>query len=135
MERSLQGGQKSFRSSVAAVRRAWLEAVKAGDFERLASMVTDDVVVVHGNGRCVHGKDELKLDFLNGFKKFALSQKVSSAKVLHRGRWAVDIADVESTLTPTGGGNPSVVQSTTVTVLAQQSDGQWRVARVVGMLN
>jgi uncharacterized protein (TIGR02246 family) len=135
MERSRKGGQKSFLSSVAAVRRAWLEAVKAGDFERLATMVTDDVVVVHGNGRCVHGKDELKMDFLNGFKKFTISQRVSSANILHRGRWAFDIADVESTLIPTGGGDPSIVHSTTVVVLAQQSDGQWRVARVVGMLN
>jgi ketosteroid isomerase-like protein len=37
-------------SSIAAVRQAWLEAVKAGDVEWLASLVTDDVVVVHGNG-------------------------------------------------------------------------------------
>ena len=134
MEKSRKGGQESFLSSVAAVRHAWLEAVKAGDSGRLATMVTDDVVV-HGNGRCVHGKDELEMDFLNGFKKFTVSQKVSSAKTLHRGRWAFDIADVQSTLIPTGGGDPSIVHSTTVVVLAQQSDGQWRVARVVGMLN
>lgn len=51
-------------SSIAAVRQAWLDAVRAGDAERLAAMVTDDVVVVHGNGRCVHGRDELKTDFL-----------------------------------------------------------------------
>lgn len=135
MERSRKGGQKSFLSSGAAVRLTCLEAVKAGDFERLATMVIDDVVVVHGNSRCVHGKDELKMDFLNGFKKSTISQKVSSANILHRGRWASDIADVESTLIPTGGGDPSIVHSTTVVVPAQQSDGQWRVARVVGMLN
>jgi uncharacterized protein (TIGR02246 family) len=135
MEQSRKGDERSLLSSVAAVRRAWLEAVRAGDFERLAAMVTDDVVVVHGDGRCVRGKDELKMDFLNGFKRFTIGQTVSSAKILHRGRWAFDIADVESTLIPIGGGDPSIVHSTTVVVLARQSDGQWRVARVIGMLN
>lgn len=47
-------------SKIAAVREAWLAAVKAGDANRLAEMVTDDVVVVHGNGRCVGGKEEVK---------------------------------------------------------------------------
>jgi ketosteroid isomerase-like protein len=37
-------------SSIAAVRQAWLDAVRAADAERLATVVTDDVVVVHGNG-------------------------------------------------------------------------------------
>jgi hypothetical protein len=30
-----------------------------------AELVTDDIVVVHGNGSCVRGRDELKTDFLN----------------------------------------------------------------------
>jgi len=81
----------SVASSVAAVRQAWLDAVRAGDVERLAAMVTDDVVVVHGNGRCVHGKDELKADFLKGFESFSIEQDVSSAEVVVRGRWAFEM--------------------------------------------
>ncbi|HEY4051357.1 MAG TPA: DUF4440 domain-containing protein, partial [Acidobacteriaceae bacterium] len=56
-------------SKIAAIREAWLAAVKAGDANRLADMVTDDVVVVHDNGRCVCGKQELKADFLDGFAR------------------------------------------------------------------
>ena len=41
----------SVASSVAAVRQAWLDAVRVGDVKRLAAMVTGNVVVVHGNGR------------------------------------------------------------------------------------
>ena len=68
----------STASSLAAVRQAWLDAVRVGDAERLAAMVTDDVVVVHGNGRCVRGRDELKADFLKGFEAFSIEQSVSA---------------------------------------------------------
>jgi ketosteroid isomerase-like protein len=56
-------------SKIAALREAWIAAVKASDADRLSAMVTDDVVVVHGNGRCVCGKDELKVDLLKGFER------------------------------------------------------------------
>jgi ketosteroid isomerase-like protein len=34
--------------------------VKANDADRLSAMVTDDVVVIHGNGRCLHGRTSLR---------------------------------------------------------------------------
>ncbi len=71
-------------SSIAALRQAWLDAVRAGEVERLASLVTDDVVVVHGNGRCVQGRDELKRDFAKAFERFTIEQTVSSAEVVFR---------------------------------------------------
>jgi uncharacterized protein (TIGR02246 family) len=125
----------SVASSVAAVRQAWLDAVRAGDVERLAAMVTDDVVVVHGNGRCVHGKDELKADFLKGFESFSIEQDVSSAEVVVRGRWVFEIAEVESRLTPRCGGESTRVHSTTIVALNRQSDGSWKIGRVLGMLD
>lgn len=45
--------------------RSGLGAVRAGDAGRLAELESGDIVVVHGNIRCVPGKDELKMDFLN----------------------------------------------------------------------
>ena len=128
-------GSNSVASSVAAFRQAWLDAVRAGDVERLAAMVTDDVVVVHGNGRCVRGRDELKTDFLKAFEAFSIEQNVSSAEVVVRGRWAFEIAEVESRLTPQGGGESTHVHSTTIVALKRQSDGSWKVGRVLGVLD
>jgi ketosteroid isomerase-like protein len=34
-------------SRIAALRQAWLEAVRAADAERLAALVAEDIVVVH----------------------------------------------------------------------------------------
>jgi ketosteroid isomerase-like protein len=36
----------STSSSIDAIRQAWLDAIRAADVERLAALVTDDVVVV-----------------------------------------------------------------------------------------
>jgi len=124
----------SVNSPIAAVRQAWLEAVRAGDVERLASLVTDDVVVVHGNGRCVCGREELRGDFLKGFEAFSIEQDVSNPEVVVRGQWAFEISEVESTLTPHGGGEATHVHSTTVVALRHQADGSWKVGRVVGLV-
>jgi len=137
MIKSLSGTEDrdSAASSVAALRQAWLDAVRAGDVERLASLVTDDVVVVHGNGRCVQGRDELMMDFAKAFERFTIEQTVSSAEVIFRGRWAFEIAEVKSTLSPLGGGDALHVASTTVVALAHQPDGAWKIGRVVGVID
>jgi uncharacterized protein (TIGR02246 family) len=121
--------------SIAAVRQRWLEAVGAGDAERLVAMVTDDVVVVHGNGRCVHGRDELKADFLKSFQAYSIEQKVSSTEIVVRGRWALEISEVESNLASLSGGESAQFHSTTVVALNREADGSWKVGRVLGLVD
>jgi uncharacterized protein (TIGR02246 family) len=122
-------------SKIAALREAWIAAVKANDADRLSAMVTDDVVVVHGNGRCVSGKDDLRADFLKGFERFRIDQKVSSADVTFRDKCAFEIGEVESKLTPVLGGVQIHAHSRTVVVLLRQSDSSWKVARVLGLID
>ena len=122
-------------SSIAAIRKAWLDAVSVGGAERLAAVVTDDVVVVHGNGRCLHGRDELKTDFLKSFEAYSIEQNVSSAEVVVRGQWAFEISEVESRLTPRLGGESKHVHSVTIVALNRQSDASWKVGRVLGVLD
>ncbi len=121
-------------ASIAAVREAWRDAISAADVERLAAMVTDDVVVVHGDGRCVRGREELKADLLKAFEACSIEQRVQSAEVVVRGGWAFEIAEVETRLTPHHEGNVTHVHSTTVVALNQQSDGSWKVGRVLGLV-
>lgn len=48
------------QARIAAVRQDGVQAVRDGDAERLANLVTDDVVAVLKNGRCITGKEALK---------------------------------------------------------------------------
>jgi uncharacterized protein (TIGR02246 family) len=129
------GSDELVGSSIAALRRDWLDSVRAGDVERLASIVADDIVVVHGNGRCVRGKDELKADFLKGFEAFSINQNVLSAEVAARGHWAFEISEVQTELTSHTDGNLKQFRSTAVIAFRRQSDGSWKVARVLGLMD
>ena len=124
-----KGDNSLLLESIDAVQQAWLDAIKAADVERLATLVTDDVVVVHGTGRCVRGRDELKMDLRNAFKAFSVEQSVSTAGLVVRGSWALEIADMETKLTPRSGGEGMLFHSTTVTALNRQPDGSWKIGR------
>ena len=122
-------------AAIAYVQLDWLNAVAAANVERLVAMVTDDIVVVHGNGRCLHGKDELREDFQRGFEAFSIHQSASPVEVIVRGRWAFDASEIDTELIPRSGAEPKLVHSTAVTALHQQPDESWRVARVLGVFD
>jgi uncharacterized protein (TIGR02246 family) len=125
----------SDRFKIAAFRQAWLAAVKAGNADSIAEMLTDDVVVVHGNGRCVFGKEGVKADFSDAFKRFVVDQSVSPTEVIVGEKWAFEISEVESDLTPVQGGQAMHTHSRTVVVLSRQPDASWKVCRVLGLLD
>jgi uncharacterized protein (TIGR02246 family) len=130
-----QQNADSAGSAIEAVRESWLDALRTGDVERLGTLVTDDVVVVHGTGRCVSGREELMADFRNAFGAFSIEQSVSPVELVVRGSWALEIADANTELAPRSGGVPMLVQSTTVTGLKRQPNGSWKVGRVLGVLD
>jgi ketosteroid isomerase-like protein len=113
-------------------RLGW--TVRASDAEPLAAMVTDDVGVGNGNGRCVCSQEELEEDFLKGFEACSIEQSVSKAEVVVRGTSAFEISEVESRLRPLRGGEATHVRSTTVVAFSQQRDGSWKVGRVLGLV-
>ncbi len=121
--------------AIVAVRNAWLAAIKARDADALTALVTDDVVVVHGNGRCVVGKNAVEADFLAGFANFLVDQEVTFAEITFVGNYVLDIAEVTTSLTPVAGGQAMNVRSQAVTILRSQPDGSWKVARVVGLID
>lgn len=89
---------------ITALREAWLSAVRSADADRLASLVTDDVMVIHRDGRWVRGRNELKADFLKAFEFCRIDQQVVDPEIAIRGDWAFEIAKVDSALTPACGG-------------------------------
>jgi len=72
---------------ISALRQAWLATVRSADIGRLASLVAEDVVVVHGDGRCIRGKDEFEADFLKAFESFRIDQRVVDPEITIRGDW------------------------------------------------
>jgi ketosteroid isomerase-like protein len=131
---SSQSDIASDLSKIAAVREAWISAVKDSDVDRLISMVTDDVVGVFGNRRCASGKEELKAAFISGFGRFDIERRVVSAEVLIRDKWAFEIDEMEDKSTPVRGGTQIRAHLETIVVFERQLDASWKVARLVDLL-
>jgi uncharacterized protein (TIGR02246 family) len=119
---------------IAAVRQDWVQAVRDGDAERLANLVTDDVVAVLKNGRCITGKEALKAEFRHVFALYDVERKILSSGVLMRDRWVLELDEMDSTMTPRDG---MEIQAhvKTVIVYARQADGEWKVARLMELLD
>jgi len=119
------------KSNIAAVRAAWVLAVKDSDADRLADLVTFDVVVVHADGRCTTGKNALKNFLLGAFDQFNVEGKVSSSEIIAHGIWAVEIDEIETRRTRVD--SPMSVDShfRAVFVFSRQLDDSWKIARVI----
>jgi uncharacterized protein (TIGR02246 family) len=121
-------------SKIAALRKAWSAALQGEDANGLAALMTDDIVFVNGNGRCVSGKEKLQEDIRNRFERFDFERRSSRAELVVRDRWAIEIAEVESNLVAVRGGIQVHANSKTVIAFARQPDASWKVARILELL-
>ena len=112
----------------------WTAAVEAGDVEGLGRMMTEDIVVIHGNGRLICGKEAVMNDFACSLSEFSVQQTVEPEEIIVAGEWAFDRANVHTTIKSRKGGDTKEFDSRTVTILRKQGDAAWRVARVLGVL-
>jgi len=113
----------------------WTAAVEAGDVEVLGQLMTEDIVVIHGNGRLVRGKEAALNDFARSLKDFSVQQTVQPEETIVAGEWAFDRAKVHTTIKSRKGSDTKQFDSRTVTILRRQSGAGWRVARVMGAIS
>jgi len=112
----------------------WTAAVEAGDIERLGALMTEDIVVIHGNGRLVCGREAVLSDFARSLQDFTIQQSVESEETIVAGEWAFDRAKVHTAISSRKGSETKQVDSRSVTILRKQSGLGWLVARVVGVI-
>jgi uncharacterized protein (TIGR02246 family) len=116
----------------AAVR--WTAAVEAGDIEQLGQLMTEDIVVIHGNGRLVRGKEAVMNDFARSLEDFSVQQRVEPEEIIVAGEWAFGRAKVHTTISSRKSCDTKQFDSRSVTILRKQSSLGWRVARVIGVI-
>jgi uncharacterized protein (TIGR02246 family) len=112
----------------------WTAAIEAGNLEQLAQLMTDDIVVIHGNGRVVSGKKAVMDDFAQSVRSFVVQQTVDSEETVIAGEWAFDRANVHTAMCSREGGDTNHFDSRTVTILRKKSLG-WCVARAIGVVD
>lgn len=112
----------------------WIESVASANVDKLANLMTTDIVVIHGNGRTLEGRDAVLADFAQSFKDFRIEQSIDFEETVVAGTWAFDRATVHTTITQLSGGDRMELQSRTMTILRKQESGDRRVGRAIGVI-
>ena len=123
------------QTKIAAVRQTWMQAVRDGDTNRLTDFVTDDVVAVLKDGRCICGKEALKGVFQHVFGLYDVERRILSSRVVTRDGWAIELDELESTMTPVNNDRDIYTHVKTVVVFGRQTDGGWKIARLMELLD
>lgn len=119
---------------IAAVREAWLEAVRRSDAEALAPLVTEDVLVVHPNGRCSSGRAAVVEEFRAFFAQHSSEQQLTAVETVVDRDWAFERGTMVTTVTCRTSGEQRQVTSHVLNLL-RRTPGGWQVARVISVLN
>ena len=127
MNRGANGCHDLDISKIAAVRAAWISAAKASDVNGLIALVTDDIVVVNGNGKTATGVEALRAVLAHDFALSDLELRDSSAE------WAIEFCEVDRMVSGVKSGRPVPTHSRIIAVFARQPDASWKVARVIGL--
>jgi uncharacterized protein (TIGR02246 family) len=110
----------------------WLDASKAGDTEKVLSLMTEDVVfLVTGQppmrGKAAFAASQAALKSA----KLEATGEIQEIKVL--GDWAYMWTRLSVVITPAGGATPTKRAGNTLSILRRQADG-WVIARDANML-
>jgi uncharacterized protein (TIGR02246 family) len=116
------------------VAHRWAAAVRERNTRELAALMTDDVVVIHGDGRVVAGREAVLADFAVAFDRFHVDQTMEFEETIVAGEWAVDRANVSTALLALESRETRHVLSRTLTILRKDDTGGWRVARTMGVI-
>ena len=118
-------------SKIVSIRAAWVSAVKASDIDSLIALGTDDIAVVYGSGKCVCGKDALRVNLVHDLRVFDIEPLDSYEEIAFHGNWAVEFIETDRTLTAIRGGIQVKSHSKMVVLYSRRHDGSWKVARVI----
>lgn len=127
---SMQNDEQEIRNLVAT----WMAATRAGEIEKVLSLMSDDVVflitgqpVMHKAGFAAAALGQST----NDAPKFDGTSEIQEIKIL--GDWAFMWTKLTVAITPPGGGQSMIRAGHTLSILKKQN-GKWVLARDANML-
>lgn len=133
VENTVNSGHDLDICKIAAIRAAWISAVKASDIDGLIALASDDIVVVYGNGKTSIGIDAMRSHLMHDFGLFDVEPRDSSTEIIVHDKWAIEFCEVDRTVSTVKAGAGVHTHSRIVAVFSRQPDASWKVARVVGL--
>ena len=116
------------------VHSTWIDAVNAGDLDRLLNLMADDVVFL-GPGRAPIGRDGFSAVFSAAHQQARIRCGSELEEVVVVGEVAYTRSRDSLTVSPRAGGEESRLAGDRITVYRKQPDGRWVLARDANVLS
>jgi uncharacterized protein (TIGR02246 family) len=105
----------------------WMEASKSGNIAAVLDLMTDDIVFMVP-GREPFGKDEFRAQS-EAMSEVEIDGRAEIRELRIVGDWAWVRNHIDLTITPSAGGEPVRRSGYTLSILARDADGNWRLRR------
>jgi uncharacterized protein (TIGR02246 family) len=110
------------------VHSTWIDAVNAGDLDRLLALMADDVVfLTPGHSPC--GRDGFSANFSAAHQQVRIRCISELEEVVVVGKVAYTRSRDALSVTPRDGGEARQLAGHRITVYRKQPDGRWLLAR------
>ena len=110
------------------VHSTWIDAVNAGDLDRLLTLMADDVVFLNP-GQSPVGRDGFSANFSAAHQQVRIRCISELEEVVVVGEVAYTRSRDALSVTPRAGGEATQLAGHRITVYRKQSDGRWLLAR------
>jgi len=112
---------------------SWLAASKAGDTDKVLSLMSDDVVFMAA-GQKPFGKTAFMAASEAQKKSVSIDGKSDILELQVLGDWAFLRQYLEVTIAPKDGSPSLTMAGNTLTILRKETDGRWLLARDANLL-
>ena len=115
--------------AINSLRDEFIALDNASDAAGLASLYTNDAVLMPPNEAAVTGNQAIESWFQTTFDQFTTEFTVASEELEVVGDWAFDWGAYMTALTPKAGGEPTEDRGKYIVILRKQVDGSWRIVK------
>ena len=115
--------------AINSLRDEFIALDNASDAAGLASLYTNDAVLMPPNEAAVTGNQAIESWFQTTFDQFTTEFTVASEELEVVGDWAFDWGVYMTALTPKAGGEPTEDRGKYIVILRKQVDGSWRIVQ------
>lgn len=124
----MQNDERAIRELIST----WLSASKAGDTQKVLSLMTDDVVFLVCGRAPLRGKAAFAAN-QTALAEIEIDATSEIQEIKVRGDWAYVWTQLFVVMTPKGGGDANKRSGNTLSILKKQ-DGNWLLVRDANML-